>query len=243
MKRQFAKHASDRVGTLLLVGLLAGCGLADPDTRYPASPDQAKQARNTYATPREVYGSLIDVVPAAGKALGTREAPDPASPRLGWRIYGDREAGQSGGQPRSGLPGDAARSGERDERSAALAPERAGSAEAREALWRASLDAVATMPIQKTDPAAGVILTDWYELPKFPGQRVKVSIYVVGDRLARDALRVSVIRQQRDDEGNWRDVPAAPDSILELERRILIRAADFLKPSAPSASAGLSRRL
>lgn len=215
---------------------LAGCGLADPDTRYPVSPDQAKQAGNTYATPREVHGSLIDIVPAAAKTLGSRETRDPAAPRLGWRVYGDADGAEPAGE--AGLPADREHAGERATRTVALAPRAVGDRGVRSALWRAALDAVATMPIRRTDPEAGVILTDWYTLPRFPDQRVKVGIYLVGDRLTRESFRISVVRQVRDARGNWQDAPAAPDSILELERRILARAAALLAPARRAPVSG-----
>ena len=204
---------------LPLVLLLAGCGLADPDTRYPVSPRLAKQAQNIYATPGETRGSIVDAVPAARKTLGTETARSPGTPRLSWRLYGDGEPPAAEATPAAVTPGTgtglfAPRTGEVDPQ-----------------LWRAALDAVALMPLALSDPEKGVILTDWYQVPELPDQRVKIAIYVLGGGRDARSLRVAIQRQERDAQGRWQDRPAAPGSILELERRILERAATLAEAS------------
>ncbi len=196
---------------LPVVLLLAGCGLADPNTRYPVSPRLAKQAQNTYGTPNETKGSIVDAVPGVEQKLGTGPERDPAGPRIAWRLYGDTNPDQAKVEPAAVTP------------QAGLFGPRSGEVDPR--LWRAALDAVALMPLNMSDPKRGVILTDWYTLPELPNQRVKIAIYVVGRGISPQSLRVAIQRQEKDATGRWVDRPAAPGSILELERRILQHAA------------------
>ncbi len=195
---------------LPVVVLLAGCGLADPDTRYPVSPRLAKQAQNTYGTPNETKGSIIDAMPGAEQKIGSGPRTDPGGPRIAWRFYGDTGPDQAKLQPTAVTP------------QAGLFGPRTGEVDPR--LWRAALDAVALMPLTLSDPKKGVILTDWYRLPELPNQRVKIAIYVVGRGISPQSLRVAIQRQEKDATGRWVDRPAAPGSILELERRILEQA-------------------
>ncbi|MDP9195723.1 MAG: DUF3576 domain-containing protein [Pseudomonadota bacterium] len=91
-------------------------------------------------------------------------------------------------------------------------------------LWRASLDTVSFMPIASADPFGGVILTDWYSAPENPGERSKLNIHILDRQLRADGVRVSVFRQQQDENGNWADVPVSPETARTLEDTILTRA-------------------
>ena len=91
-------------------------------------------------------------------------------------------------------------------------------------LWRASLDTVAFMPLLSADPFGGVIITDWYAPPETPGERFKMTVYILDRVLRSDAVQVSVFRQQRASDGAWEDRPTSPDTAVSLEDKILDRA-------------------
>jgi len=94
-------------------------------------------------------------------------------------------------------------------------------------LWRASLDTISFMPLSSADPFGGVIITDWYASPDSPGERFKVTIFILDRTLRADGLRVAVFRQQLSDQGNWIDSSISPSTATSLENKILERARQF----------------
>ncbi len=93
-------------------------------------------------------------------------------------------------------------------------------------LWRASLETLAFMPMAQVDSNGGVIVTDWYANPKAPGERVKVTVYILDRTLRADAVRVATVRQQNMN-GNWVDAPVRAGTVQKLEEAILARARDI----------------
>ena len=91
-------------------------------------------------------------------------------------------------------------------------------------LWRATLDTLAFMPLQSADPFGGVIISDWYEDPESPGERFKVTVYILDQRLRADGLRVAVFRQETSTQDGWIDAPVSATTALDLENAILTRA-------------------
>ena len=91
-------------------------------------------------------------------------------------------------------------------------------------LWRASLDTISFMPLSSADPFGGVIITDWYAPPDSPGERFKITIFILDRALRADGLRVAVFRQQQSDQGGWIDSSVSPSTTTSLENKILERA-------------------
>jgi hypothetical protein len=91
-------------------------------------------------------------------------------------------------------------------------------------LWRATLDTVSFMPLVSADPFGGVIITDWYENPKTPGERFKVNILILDRTLRADGVKVTVFKQLSDKRGGWRDQQSDPKLERSLEDTILTRA-------------------
>ncbi|MEQ8746372.1 DUF3576 domain-containing protein [Pyruvatibacter sp.] len=92
-------------------------------------------------------------------------------------------------------------------------------------LWRASLDTTSFMPLSSADPFGGVIITDWYSAPEAPGERFKMTIYILDTRLRADGVKVSVFKQaQLPDGTGWADAAVAPGTASQLENAILTRA-------------------
>lgn len=94
-------------------------------------------------------------------------------------------------------------------------------------LWRASLDTVSFMPLASADPFGGVIITDWYSDPNAPGERFKVTVYILDRRLRADGVKVAVFRQARDEQYGWVDSSANPNTRVQLENAILTRAREL----------------
>ena len=93
-------------------------------------------------------------------------------------------------------------------------------------LWRASLDTIDFMPLASADPQAGLIITDWYSNPEVPGERFKLTVYILDTRLRADGVNVSVFKQTR--EGSeWVDAATDPDTEVQLENAILKRAREL----------------
>ncbi len=91
-------------------------------------------------------------------------------------------------------------------------------------LWRASLDTISFMPLVSADPFGGVIITDGYAPMESPGERVKITVYILGRDLRADGVRASVFRQRHDGNGNWVDAAVEKRTLVELEDAILTRA-------------------
>ena len=94
-------------------------------------------------------------------------------------------------------------------------------------LWRASLDTISFLPLSSADPFGGVIITDWYEDPKTPGERFKLNILILDRSLRADTLKVTIFRQTREKGGAWKDSEASPDAARQIEDTILTRAREL----------------
>lgn len=93
-------------------------------------------------------------------------------------------------------------------------------------LWRATLDTLSFMPLSSADPFGGVILTEWYEDPKTPGERFKVNALILDTTLRADAVKVKLFKQARM-QGSWQDTEVSPQLGRSLEDTILTRAREL----------------
>lgn len=90
-------------------------------------------------------------------------------------------------------------------------------------LWRASLDTVSFLPLLEVDSSSGVIVSDWYVNPDAPSERLKVSVFILDQDLRADAVKVNVLRQEKQDD-TWINAPVRAETPLEIEDAILTRA-------------------
>jgi hypothetical protein len=90
-------------------------------------------------------------------------------------------------------------------------------------LWRATLDTLSFMPLVSADPFGGVIITDWYEDPKTPGERFKVNALILDKTLRADGVKITVFKQKME-RGMWRDHKVEDKIESSLEDTILTRA-------------------
>lgn len=90
-------------------------------------------------------------------------------------------------------------------------------------LWRASLDTLSAMPLVSADPFGGTIIYDWKSFDGADGERIKATVYILDSRLRADGVKVTVFRQI-DQDGTWVDADTDPETGIQLENAILMRA-------------------
>ena len=167
---------------------------------------------------------LAAVVAVAGLASacggGSYAAKDPVGPRPGGKkgfdpdytesVFG--EGGLSIGNVRSSVSGIL---GGGDEK--ARLP-------VNKYLWQGALDTLSFLPLASSDPFTGVIATEWGSTPEAPGERLKVTAYILNPGLTAAALKVAVYREVLSDAGLWVTAPVSADTGRQLEDAILTRA-------------------
>ncbi|HSF96854.1 MAG TPA: DUF3576 domain-containing protein [Thermohalobaculum sp.] len=162
--------------------------------------------------------ALIGLAAGCSKDMAAKEDTAPRSgpshkydPKYDESVFGKR--GVSIGSIRSNRPGGILGGGEAE----------GGNLPVNKYIWQASLDTLSFLPLASTDPFTGVIATDWGATPEAPGERFKVTAYVVSPALSAASLKVAVYREVRD--GNlWVPAEVNPDTALQLENAILTRA-------------------
>ena len=90
-------------------------------------------------------------------------------------------------------------------------------------LWRATLDTLSFMPLVSADPFGGVIITDWYEDPKTPGERFKVNALILDKTLRADGIKITLFKQKKVGT-SWQDQKVDEKVARTLEDTILTRA-------------------
>ena len=87
-------------------------------------------------------------------------------------------------------------------------------------LWVAAGNQLGFVRKRMSDPFAGVLATDWYRPKKAPGERLRVTINILGPDLEARNLRVAVIRQVRRG-GVWRNGPVSASTVATLHTTIM----------------------
>jgi Domain of unknown function (DUF3576) len=90
-------------------------------------------------------------------------------------------------------------------------------------LWRGALDTLSFMPLASADPFGGIIITDWYSPPSAPNERFKATAYILGRELRADGIKLTLFHQVYQD-GRWVDAAVSPDTVGDIENKILDRA-------------------
>ena len=93
-------------------------------------------------------------------------------------------------------------------------------------LWRASLDTLMFMPIDKSDSIGGIISTNWYSGEGITNERTKVFVYIKDRRLRADALEVAVFRQIKSNN-EWEDAEVNFETAKLIENSILTKAREL----------------
>ncbi|MGF1553105.1 MAG: DUF3576 domain-containing protein [Paracoccaceae bacterium] len=118
------------------------------------------------------------------------------------------------------------------------AAEDGGSLPVNRFLWRGALDTLSFLPLASTDPFTGVIATDWGATPEAPGERLKVTAYLMDGTLSASALRVAVFREVRGENGAWLPANVDPATPRRIEDAILTRARQIRLAEAGATDTG-----
>lgn len=94
-------------------------------------------------------------------------------------------------------------------------------------LWRATLDTLSFMPFHSADPFGGTIITEWYEDPETTGERFKVNALILDKTLRADGVKITLFKQIKDKQGNWKDQKVDTKLARTLEETILTRAREL----------------
>ena len=90
-------------------------------------------------------------------------------------------------------------------------------------LWRASLETISFMPLSSTDPFAGTIITDWYTAETALGERCKLNVFIKGQDLKTENLKVSSFCQLLKNN-QWVNTSSKNEDNIKLENVILNKA-------------------
>ena len=93
-------------------------------------------------------------------------------------------------------------------------------------LWRASLDIIATIPLDDVDTFGGTIVTEWYQLNDSADERIKLAIFVLDRELRSDGIRVIVYVQNKSGDV-WQDSGTDAEMGQRIEELILTRAREI----------------
>ncbi len=105
-------------------------------------------------------------------------------------------------------------------------------------LWQGALDTLSFLPLASSDPFTGVIATDWGSTPEAPGERFKVTAYILNPGLTAAALKVAVYRELQNDAGMWTPALVSADTARQLEDAFLSRARQIRIAEREGSSTG-----
>ena len=92
---------------------------------------------------------------------------------------------------------------------------------------RDRLDTLSFMPLLSADPFGGVIITDWYSASEESKEKFKVVAYILDKELRVDALKVSVFKKLKNEDGDWVDSRSSKMLKNKVEDAILTKARKY----------------
>ncbi len=93
-------------------------------------------------------------------------------------------------------------------------------------LWRSSIDLVSILPLETVDPKSGIISSNWFEIAENDKYRYKINIFFINPDLNAMSLKVTVLREQLNDN-KWINDGFSTDLSLKIEDLILTRAKEL----------------
>ncbi len=90
-------------------------------------------------------------------------------------------------------------------------------------LWRGALETIDFMPLSSADPIGGTIITDWYSTTGNQNERCKLNIFISGQNLNTENLRVTSFCQELTDQ-NWVNKNIDKENNIKIENAILNKA-------------------
>ena len=90
-------------------------------------------------------------------------------------------------------------------------------------LWRGALETISFMPLNSADPIGGTILTDWYSTNDNENERCKLNIFISGNELKTQNLKVTSFCQNFKNQ-KWVNKAVDPENNIKIENAILNKA-------------------
>ena len=90
-------------------------------------------------------------------------------------------------------------------------------------LWRGALETISFMPLNSADPIGGTILTDWYSTSNNENERCKLNIFITGNQLKTQNLKVTSFCQEFKNQ-KWINKAVNESNNLKIENAILNQA-------------------
>ncbi len=88
-------------------------------------------------------------------------------------------------------------------------------------LWNASLDTLSFLPLEQADESSGLIVTGWGSV-EGSSQVYRATVLVAEPQLDASVLKVAVFRRS-----GSREIPASPETVIQVENAILARAREL----------------
>jgi hypothetical protein len=93
-----------------------------------------------------------------------------------------------------------------------------------QSLWMASLETLNFVGIASEDPLTGMLITEWYSPRGKPNERLRVSVFILSYALRADSLSLTIDREERGPDGQWKPSTVDRQTVTDLETAILLRA-------------------
>lgn len=90
-------------------------------------------------------------------------------------------------------------------------------------LWQATVDVLSFMSIASADARSGMIITEWYTDPNVADERVKVTVQFLTEDLRSDGIKVTPVRQRRENN-TWITLPVKAATGIQVQNSILDQA-------------------
>ena len=90
-------------------------------------------------------------------------------------------------------------------------------------LWRGALETINFMPLNTADPVGGTIITDWYSTTENQKERCKLNIFILGNDLKTENLKVTSFCQEYRDS-IWVVKSIEEEKSIKIENAILNKA-------------------
>ncbi len=90
-------------------------------------------------------------------------------------------------------------------------------------LWKGALETIDFMPLSSADQIGGTIITDWYSTSTNPNERCKLNIFISGNKLNTENLKVTSFCQEFKDPV-WVNKKVLQEDNIKIENAILNKA-------------------
>jgi len=90
-------------------------------------------------------------------------------------------------------------------------------------LWRGAIETISFMPLSSADPIGGTIITDWYSTTDNQNDRCKLNIFIIGQNLKAENLKVTSFCQEFKNQ-IWVNKNIEKENNIKIENAILNKA-------------------